>query len=66
MIKNKKIFEKFERNLIKNTQLNYRQNRKIFEGMYKQAMRLKVLPRKNKLEGIEVKIKIAKVINSVR
>jgi hypothetical protein len=33
--------------------------------MYKEAVTLGVLPLKDPLEGIEIKIKIAKAINSV-
>lgn len=66
MVKNKRILEKFENELIKKSPVNYRQNKKIFEEMYKHAVRLKALPLKDNLEGIEIKIKIAKALNSVR
>ncbi|MEM3112480.1 MAG: hypothetical protein QXY90_05520 [Candidatus Anstonellales archaeon] len=65
MIKNKAILEEFETNLIRSTKADYQRNLKIFEGMLEEALFLKVLPMKNPLEGIEVDIKIARVINSV-
>ena len=66
MIKNRKKWEEFEKGLLRNTPVNFNQNRQIFEEMYKHAMSMKVLPLKNKLEGIEVKIKLAKALNNVR
>jgi len=66
LVKNKKLLEKFERDLIRKTPANFKKNRKIFEELYKHAVRLKVFPTRNKLEGIGVKIKLARAINNVR
>ena len=38
---------------------------KIVEALYKEAVALGVFPPKDSLEGLEVDIRIAKVINSV-
>ena len=38
---------------------------KILEALYKEAVALGVFPLKDSLEGLEVDIRIAKVINSV-
>jgi hypothetical protein len=38
---------------------------KIFEGMYKEAVYLNIIPLKDPLDGLDVDIKIARVINSV-
>ena len=65
MIKNIKLWEKFERELLRKTKPDYKANMKIFEEMYKHALYHKAIPPKNPLEGIEIKIKLAKVINSV-
>ena len=65
MVKDRKRLEEFEKELIRKTPVNFKQNRKIFEELYKHAVRMKVLPLKNKLDGIETKIKLAKVLNSV-
>jgi len=64
MVKNKKILNQFESRQIKRW-MNYSQKLKIFDGMYKHALELKIIPPKNPLEGIEVIIKIAKAVNSV-
>lgn len=65
MIKNKSFLEEFEMNLMKSSKADYQRNLEIFEGMLEEALYLKVLPMKNPLEGIEVDIRIARVINSV-
>lgn len=65
MIKNSKLLEKFEEDLIKGKKANFKENLRIADALYKEARRLKVLPLKNPLDGIETVIKIARVINSV-
>jgi len=65
MIKNNKLLEQFERDLKKREKPDYHQNMEIFEGMYKEAVYLKAIPMIDPLEGIQVDIKIARVINSV-
>ncbi|OHB99759.1 MAG: hypothetical protein A2Z58_08195, partial [Planctomycetes bacterium RIFCSPHIGHO2_12_42_15] len=63
MIKNNKLLEQFERDLKKREKADYHQNLKIFEGMYKEAVYLNAIPLKDPLDGLEVDIKIARVIN---
>lgn len=65
MIKNKILFEQFEQELVKKNKPDYHQNMEIFEGMYKEAVYLNAIPLKDPLDGLEVDIKIARVINSV-
>ena len=65
MNKNKILLEQFEQELVKKNKPDYHQNMEIFEGMYKEAVYLKVIPMIDPLEGIQVDIKIARVINSV-
>ena len=62
MIKNKKIWEDFERKRIASTKPDYRLNVKIFQMMLGHVNNLKILPLKNPMEGIEFKIKIAKYL----
>jgi hypothetical protein len=66
MIKNNKDFAKFERNLIRKEKVDYKRNLKLVDAMYREAVALGVFPPKNPLEGIETKIKLARVLNSVR
>ena len=61
----KKEFRKFERELLKKEKVDIMRNFKILEALYQEAVSLGIIPMKNLLDGVEVDIKIAKVINSV-
>ena len=65
MIKNPEIIRKFENDLIRNEKVDIQKNFQIYEAMYKEAVALGVFPLEDPLEGIEIDIKIAKVVNSV-
>lgn len=65
MIKNAAVFENFERNFIRERgHLPFKQALKLYSDMWNEGLRLGVLPPKEPMEGIEVDIKIAKVLNS--
>ena len=64
MVKNHKLLEKFEYEQIKRNKLSYTQALKIYESMWKEAKELGILPLKDPMEGIEVDIRIAKILNS--
>lgn len=64
MIKNSKVWERFERELIKKEQLSYQKALKAFEALWQEGVALGVLPPSDALEGIEVDIQIAKILNS--
>jgi hypothetical protein len=65
MIKDKKYLQEFEKEIIRSKKADIANNLRIVEALYKEAVSLGVFPLKDPLEGIEVDIKIAKVINSV-
>lgn len=65
MIKDKKLLEQFEKNLQRKEKADYLRNLQILEYMLEEAIYLKVFPPKDPLEGIEVDIRIASIINSV-
>ena len=65
MIINKNLIEKFEKELLKKEKMDLKKKFLLLNAMYKEALFLGVFPLKNPLEGLEVDIKIAKVINSV-
>lgn len=65
MISNYKKWNKFENNYKKKEKMSIKEKFKILDSLYKEALELKVFKEKNPLSGIEVKIRIAKVINSV-
>ncbi len=60
MIKNYKLFEKFEKEFKKKEKLTIEEKYEIYNAMYEEAVELGIFPLKNPLEGIEVDIKIAK------
>jgi hypothetical protein len=65
MIKNPDLLKKLENEFARNEgRLNYRQSLKLFTDMWNEGVRLGILPPKDPLEGLEVDIKIAKVLNS--
>ncbi|NWF97970.1 MAG: hypothetical protein HXY52_03410 [Nitrospirae bacterium] len=65
MIKNPSILKKLEDDFSKNEgPLPYNKSLKILEYMLKEAIDLKAWLSKDPLEGIEVDIKIAKILNS--
>ncbi len=65
MVKNPGLLEEFERECIRKTKVDIKQNFRIANALYREAVALGVLPPKDPLEGIELKIKIAKVVNNV-
>lgn len=65
MIKNPHILEQFNRELLAKEKPDFERNMKIYEAMYEWARELNRFPLEDPLEGIEVKIKIARVVNSV-
>lgn len=56
---------KVQRELIRSRKVDYEENLKIFEALYREAISLGVLPLKDPLEGLEVDIMMARVINGV-
>jgi hypothetical protein len=65
MIKDPELFKKFENNFIRDEgKLPYDQSLKLFTSMWNEGIKLGILPSSDPLEGIDVDIKIAKVLNS--
>lgn len=64
MIKNPEILKKFEDDFMRKSSLPYGLSMKIFEAMWKEAVTLGIFPLKERLEGVEVDIKVAKILNS--
>jgi hypothetical protein len=65
MVRDSMRVEELEKSLIKGKSPNYEENLKIFEWMLEEAIFLKVLPLNDPLDGIEIDLKVAKVVNSV-
>jgi hypothetical protein len=66
MITNPKILHDFEMELLRREPVDYEKNMRIAEALYEEARLLGVLPSKDPLEGIEIKIRMAKALNGVR
>ncbi|MBN1693823.1 hypothetical protein JW879_00300 [candidate division WOR-3 bacterium] len=65
MIKNPRILKEFEKKIKRKSKVDINKNFDIFEGLYKEALELGVLPRRNPLSDKETVKKIARIINSV-
>ncbi|MEQ8189132.1 MAG: hypothetical protein ABRQ39_14260 [Candidatus Eremiobacterota bacterium] len=66
MIKNQQLLERFEEDFLKKEQLTLKEKFLILDSLYKEAVSLGIIPLKNHLDGIDVDIKLAGVINGVR
>ncbi|MBI3814841.1 MAG: hypothetical protein HY279_10330 [Nitrospinae bacterium] len=65
MIKNPELLKKFEDNFVQDKgRLSYNQSIRIFTDMWNEGVKLGVLPLKDPLEGIDVDIKVARILNS--
>ncbi len=65
MIKNPEILKKFEDGLIRDEEkLSFKQAMNLVTSMWEEGVKLGVLPPKEPLEGIDIDIKIAKILNS--
>jgi hypothetical protein len=65
MIKNTETLRKFESKFISGQgSISYGQSRKLFAAMWKEGVTLGVLPPADPLAGIEVDIRIARILNS--
>ena len=65
VIKDAAYLEEFNRNEIRKEDLDYPSALRAFEWMWKEAVTLGALPSKDPLEGIEVDIRIAEILNHV-
>ncbi|MFO8084425.1 MAG: hypothetical protein R6U27_08915 [Desulfobacterales bacterium] len=65
MIKKRKLLLEFEREFIQTEKTDYFKSLRLFEEMWNEGVFLKILPLKDPLEGIEVDLRIARIINHV-
>lgn len=63
MIQNLHLIEALKKAQMKLSPPDYFQNLTIFEGLYREAETLGVLPAKDPLEGIETDIRLAGILN---
>ena len=65
MNRNWSSFREFENSLAASQTVDYQKNLIIFEALFLEAKSIGVFPLKNPLEGIEVDINLARVLNHV-
>ena len=65
MLKPSASFREFEDGLIASTPVDVRRNFQIQQWLYEHAVKLGIFPLRDPLEGIELKIHVAKVLNRV-
>ena len=63
MIKNARAIDLFEDSLVKQSAVDYRRNLKIVEALYQEACSLGIFPLKDRLDGIDSDIRLARVMN---
>ena len=63
MIKNKKLWEEFNKEWILKRKISLKRRVKIYDGLYELAKELEVFPLKNPLQGIEHILRMAKILN---
>ncbi|MBE3111720.1 MAG: hypothetical protein IMZ46_14640 [Acidobacteria bacterium] len=66
MVKNPEKLRAFEDERIRTEKVDVERNFRIVDALYDEARMLGVLPPKDPLEGIEVKIRIARAVNYVQ
>jgi hypothetical protein len=64
MKENQEIIEKMEEEYLSKESLDFGRSMRIFEELWKEGMERGVLPPGDPMEGIEVDIKMARVINA--
>lgn len=65
MIVNRDELEQFEKELIRSEKVDLHKNYDILDALYNEAVALGVFPLKDPLDGFDVDLKIARVVNSV-
>jgi hypothetical protein len=65
MITNRSEVEEFEKELLRKEKVDFTKNLSIVNAMYNEAVALGVIPMKNPLDGLEVDIRVARVVNNV-
>ena len=65
LIANPKKLQEFNKKLLKKEKVDIKQNFRIVEALYREAIALGAIPLTDPLDGIQIDIKIAKVVNSI-
>ena len=63
MITKEKFWRRTEVRLIAQERLSYAQTRKRFEALYREARTLRILPARDRLQGLETDLRLAEALN---
>ena len=66
MIKNSKRWQEFQDEFLQKNTLSYNTSLKLLDGMWEMAVALGVFPPKDPLEGIDVDIQVARILNCLK
>ena len=64
MIKDAKTLKKFEDHFIASDDLSHEQSRRLFSAMWEEGVKRGAIPSADPLEGIDVDIRVARILNS--
>lgn len=64
MIKDAEALKKFEDSIVERDKLSHAKALQLYESLWREGVALGVLPPKDPLEGIDVAMRIAKILNS--
>ncbi len=65
MIKDEKLLLEFEKEQLRKENLTLEEKYKILDVLYEEAVYMGILPSEDPLEGIEDKIRLAKILNEL-
>ena len=63
MIRDRTLWEQWQKKQLREESLDFSRNLRIFEALYEEACALGAFPLQNPLEGLEAKIRMVKVVN---
>jgi len=66
MVKDKTTLNRFYKRLAGREKISYHKAVAIYEALYREAVSLGVIPAHNRLEGLEVNIRMAKIIHGLK
>lgn len=64
MIKNVKFWHQWEDSFLRKEPTDYARNLRVVDSLYQEARRLGVFSHADPLEGLDLKIMVAKILNS--
>jgi hypothetical protein len=63
MIRDQKLWQEWEKEYLKKERVDFVQNLELLDAMYEEARALKLFSSRDPLEGLEIKIELARAVN---